>query len=105
MLQKKNYSKILINNQILYSDNCNESLLLINKEIFYQNYQILNNIKLNNDIIKQNKFLLIKIINKFDYINNIILLIFVFIKVKFIIKIIESELLMNKKEQFFFKIK
>ena len=102
---KKNYSKILINNQILYSDNCNESLLLINKEIFYQNYQILNNIKLNNDIIKQNKFLLIKIINKFDYINNIILLIFVFIKVKFIIKIIESELLMNKKEQFFFKIK
>jgi hypothetical protein len=49
---KTNYNKILINNQIIYSENCNESLLLINKEVYYQNFQIINNIKLDNDIIK-----------------------------------------------------
>ena len=48
---KINYNKILINNQIIYSENFNESLLLINKEIYFQNYQIINNIKIDNDIM------------------------------------------------------
>ena len=47
---KEYYKEILINNQIIYSENCDKSLLLINKEIFYQNYHILNNIKIENDI-------------------------------------------------------
>ena len=44
---KTNFKEILINNQIIYSKNCKESLLLINKEIYYQNYHIIDN-----DIIK-----------------------------------------------------
>ena len=75
-IKKTNFKEILINNQIIYSKKCNESLLIINKEIYYQNYQIINN-----DIFKKND-LLIKSIQKIDYINCIILLIFVNIKVK-----------------------
>ena len=40
---KENFKEILINNQIIYSNNYKESLLLINKEIYYQNYQIIDN--------------------------------------------------------------
>ena len=74
---KNNFKEILINNQIIYSKNCHERFLLINKEIYYQNYQIIDN-----DIIKQNKFLLVKTIEKFDYINSIIFLIFMLAKSK-----------------------
>ena len=67
---EKNYKKILISNQIIYSENCNGSLLLINKEIFYQNYQIINNRTRDQYILS------------FDYIIFIILLFYIFIKVK-----------------------
>ena len=76
---KTNFKEILINNQIIYSKNCKESLLLINKEIYYQNYQIIDN-----DIIKQKNSSLIKTIQKIDYIIYIILLIFLNIKIKLI---------------------
>ena len=68
---KENYNKILLNNQIIYSGNCNESLLLINEEILYQNYQIINNISIGNYIYE------------FDYIICIILSVFLIIKVKY----------------------
>lgn len=67
---KEKYKEILINNQIIYTENCNESLLLINKEIYYQNYQIINNTKVDKDI------------HEFDHIIYIILLIWLFIKIK-----------------------
>ena len=76
---KTNFKEILINNQIIYSKNCKESLLLINKEIYYQNYQIIDN-----DIIKQKNSSLIKTIQKIDYIIYIILIIFLNIKIKLI---------------------
>jgi hypothetical protein len=78
-----NHKKILINNQIIYSKNCNESLLLINKEIYYQNYHIINTMKIDNDdIIKQKNILLVKTFQIFDYIICFILLIFLKFKVK-----------------------
>ena len=76
--RKTNYKNILINNQIIYSEKCNESLLLINKEIYYQNYQIINNISMYNDIINKNK-ILIKTCQKYDNINFIILFILLII--------------------------
>ena len=74
---KANFEEILINNQIIYSNNCNESLLLINKEIYYQNYQIIDN-----DIFKQKNFSLIKSFKKIDYIIYFTLLISFYIKSK-----------------------
>jgi hypothetical protein len=71
---KENYNEILLNNQIIYTGNCNESLLLINKEIFYQNYQIINKISIGNYI------------HKFDYIICIILSFFLIIKLNIINK-------------------
>ena len=56
---KTNFKEILINNQIIYSKNCKESLLLINKEIYYQNYHIIVN-----DIIKVNNTTLNKIFSE-----------------------------------------
>ena len=76
-IEKNNFKEILINNQIIYSKNCNESLLLINKEIYYQNYQIIDN-----DIFKQKNISLIKSFKKIDFIIYIILLIILNIKVK-----------------------
>ena len=78
---KKN-KEILINNQIIYSKNCNESLLLINKEIYFQNYQIINNFKIDIDIIKKMNTKLRYNFFEIDYINYIILFIFIAIKVK-----------------------
>ena len=85
---KENFSQILINNQIIYSGNCNESLLLINKEIFYQNYQIIKNIAIDNYIIKKKKIILKKAFHDIDYIIYIILSFFFIIKVKYNKKII-----------------
>jgi hypothetical protein len=80
---KENYNKVLINNQIIYSGSCNESLLLINKEIFYQNYQIINNLSIEKYIIKKKDFLLRKALHEFDYIICLTLSIFLIIKVKY----------------------
>jgi len=82
---KKN-QEILINNKIIYSKNCNESLLLINKEIYFQNYQIINTFKIDIDIIKQMNIKLRYIFLEIDYINYIIIIIFIGLKVKINIK-------------------
>ena len=74
--------KISINNQIIYSNNCHESLLLINKEIYFQNYQIINSFKIDINIIKQMNVKLRNSFFEIDYINYIIILIFIAIKVK-----------------------
>lgn len=81
---KEKYNKILIYNQIIYSDNCNESLLLINKEIYYQNYQIISNKTIDMNIIKQKSLLLRKTFNKFDLFIYVILVILIFFKVRLI---------------------